>query len=414
MGEGNTAPETSQRVTIKDRISGWVSSLRRGRSPVSSPQQENQTVAEPAITISPTELEITSPSHVLRAPEKTRADYETDHLRETEIKEVWNLLGQHQAVMILGEEGRGKSTFIGEFLRYANTQGIAPGYIEIHQIENATETITLGAAQAITQPYLEWFDKLSSAPLQQRPVLIVDAADILYIHRGMVNTQLYGTVEWNKWQELRKNPEQWRNFVYEKMKDTIHKLHDRDVREAEEWKRQHPGQTYWRQPRSIEESLQGSIKRYDRWMDESIVKAEFIDALGTALRDQKVRLVLTDHNYDRSKITPNVHESAEMMRRYDEAFGQAYRYELPAAFEVDRARLFLEKTYRLEDSTIQDEIIAVTGARPNYMKNGLTSEVIDQVKNSQSPEERRKLLEEAMGKFEPKYLYPSLSATKPA
>lgn len=408
MAEGGVAPEVPQRVTIKDRISGWVSSFssfRRGKSPTSI-QQERTVSPEPAIIASPVEPEIIPASSTLRSPEKTRADYETDHVRETEIKTVLDLLGEHPAVMILGEEGRGKSTFTGEFLKYANGHGISTGYIDVHQIEHATERANPGAAQAVIQPYLDWFDTLSPALLQQRPVLIIDAADWLYLHRGGVNTHLYGTEEWRKWQELRKNPEQWRNFVYERQKDWIHKYYNRDLKRVEDWNREHPDYPWTHPVSSIEERLQDDVDRYNSWMDEPIVKASFIDALGAVLKDEKVRIVATDHNYDRSKTIG----SLEMMRKYDEVFGEAYRYELPTSFEVDRARLFLKQTYQIEDPVVQDEIIEVTGGRPNYLKNGLTSEVIEQVKNSPSSEERRRLLEEAIGKFKPKRLYPSLSA----
>ncbi len=396
MAEGLPVPEAVSKAPIKERVKDFV-----GR--VIGRKRANPQILTPESASIDPEQEV--PREAPLPPEKSASEYKTNFLRENEINTVWDVLQNNPAVMVLGEEGRGKSPFLREITEHASSNNIPTTLINIHQIEEATEHGIPGDAQAVVRPYTEWLDKLPVVPIAQRPLLVIDAADWLYLARPRLQSPIIGTEKWNQWQALRQDSQKWKDFVYQKDKEYIDKYYQRDIEKRAQWDAQHPDSP-WKHPiETIDQRVSRSVLKYEKEMEESQVKADFTDSLGKSLQEGKVRLVLTDHNYDRSKVVA----SEEMMRRYDGAFGQAAKYELPGQYEINRARLFIENSFGITDAQIQDKIIEATKARNNYLKNAFSAEDKAKIKTS-TPDERKAVIKEAVSKFEPKRLYRSLSA----
>lgn len=322
--------------------------------------------------------------------EKPNEAYETDYARENEIKELMGLLDTHPAVMVLGQEGRGKSTFFGEAMDAVAKQGTGTRFFDGHYIDNVlVNSFSKNRVQNSTEALSLWIRKQEKdAPIEKRPVLFVDAADALFLQSHWIYGRgfpYYGSDQWYHWQKM--SDAEFTQMVREKEYDELTERREKAMRDYPSIPR-----------RPIEQEFAHVVDSWRAKLEVPTVKAALLNDIQDGLLNNRIRVVAADHDYPREKLAKNNYLSPHLLLdMYDRTFKTAYRYELPAAYEPNRARIFIAKQLGIEDPQLQTELIQATGAEHQKLKYAFKGEVLDSLKKSDSLEEQRVIIEKAVG-----------------
>lgn len=348
--------------------------------------------------------------------------YGPEYLREQEIRTVFNLLNEHTVVMVMGDLGRGKTTFMQEatqFTRQMKKHGRfahAVNFLDVHELDRHIRLDPLrqktSSAKDIVDtasPTLDWIDhqpsgeKLKEIPANQRSILFLDAGDALFLeHWGSEFFPAYKSAEWVLLERLKVQPEAQQAYLKGFVRS--HRLeHEQRLRSAKAALGQTPPQPST--PEELEGMVQWSLNRFPLYQVFEETREQLLDKITQALKKGRIRVVLTDHGLSRESIRKSGQglsrqASLYMLDKYEEVFAHAYKYELPASFQADKARLLLQRSLGIDEPQLQDEIIAATGASHKIMKLALTPQVVNQLKAANSPYSRSDTLLKAIAPFQ--------------
>lgn len=391
-----------------------------------------------------TDTSIETQSASTTEQEKIADLYGPKYLRENEIRTVHNLLQTHPIVMVLGGLGRGKSTFISEALWYTRDRQKhgrfthASFLFDIHSIDGHilyeqsslyrtydyinpdTPQAKIRAIQDTTRPLIEWLDhqpkgeRLQDLPFAQRSILYLDAGDALFLsfndplEMSPIYQQMFPSLhspEWEHLERLRGAPDTYRAtfkmMVTNNLKEQKRSLNEHrrivlannlpNISTIASHQQRLDYYTNLEQDELYVDDLMG---RYEIYRAFQKTRDDLLDKIKQTLAEGKIRLVLTDHNYNRKRLLVTKPQRADpyLLDKYDSLFALAYRYDLPSKLQADKARLALQRQYGLNNPVLQDEIIVATGGSHRIIKLAINPGVIATLQKITSADERNATL----------------------
>lgn len=364
-------------------------------------------------------VELTRPTPPKTEQERAAERYGPQYLREAEIKTVFGLLSNHQSVMILGDLGQGKSTFMTEAAQYAQQvrkHGRFAHGIYSFNVHRLDEPFSLNPNRSIrtpdqllrvAQPLFEWLDaqpqgdRLQNIPENESAILFLDASDWLFrLPMGSSNVPAYHSAEWDQAERLAQDPQQ--QFQHLKA------FARRRIDQVEEITSQYSNRRPPRSEEQRDQSASFAASNFHLLQTYHGIRNQLLDRMDQALQDHRIRIVLTDHGDSRQQMQLSAQgklpqASIYLMEKFDAIFSDAYRYELPASYEAEKTRLYLQRNLGVSDPILQDEIIAATGGVHKLLKLAITKDVVNTLNQTDSAEQRNTILLNAIENYEKEY-----------
>ncbi|MCH8003758.1 MAG: hypothetical protein IH934_03925 [Nanoarchaeota archaeon] len=308
---------------------------------------------------------------------------QTPYFRETEILTVLDMLETSPGVAVMGRFGAGKTTFMKEFFKYCQDQGISTSQrlYDGHEFTSPERAKSEGD---------DLVDELLIANDGRQRIMLVDSGDYFYLPKGETIgwerkmfgvDSSYSSPSYNEADRALGDPEKMESLV-EKLaqleydgNEYIRRWEDRIHRGSLESNEKH--QLNREIPSSPREYYKQNRKQgLERKIAISDQCARAMRELGYSMESGRVKAVLTYHTTFRyGKASDEAYQPDKGLGVTFDMFLAPHlvNFNLPEAYEPDKARSYLQIVKGLQNPEQIEQVLNITGGEHGVMKLAIRS-----------------------------------------